>query len=43
LSHLGVGAAFRSTDPFAGAIGYVTALAMSIAEQRLLKWQSTGH
>ena len=40
--------AFRSADLFAGVIllgviGYVTALAMSIAEQRLLKWRSSGH
>jgi sulfonate transport system permease protein len=39
---------FRSADLFAGvillgAIGYVTALAMSIVEQRLLKWRSSGH
>jgi sulfonate transport system permease protein len=40
--------AFRSADLFAGVIllgmiGYVTALAMSIAEQRLLRWRSSGH
>jgi sulfonate transport system permease protein len=40
--------AFRSADLFAGVIllgviGYVTALTMSIAEQRLLKWRSSGH
>jgi sulfonate transport system permease protein len=39
---------FRSADQFAGvillgAIGYVTALAMSIVEQRLLRWRSSGH
>jgi ABC-type nitrate/sulfonate/bicarbonate transport system permease component len=39
---------FRSADLFAGvillgAIGYATALAMSIAEQRLLRWRSSGH
>jgi sulfonate transport system permease protein len=39
---------FRSADLFAGvillgAIGYVTALAMSMVEQRLLKWRSSGH
>jgi len=39
---------FRSADLFAGvillgAIGYVTALAMSIVEQRLLRWRSSGH
>jgi ABC-type nitrate/sulfonate/bicarbonate transport system permease component len=39
---------FRSADLFAGvilldAIGYLTALAMSIVEQRLLKWRSSGH
>ena len=40
--------AFRSADLFAGvillgAIGYVTALTMSMAEKRLLKWRSSGH
>jgi sulfonate transport system permease protein len=40
--------AFRSADLFAGVIllggvGYVTALAMSVVEQRLLKWRSSGH
>ena len=40
--------AFRSADLFAGvillgAVGYVTALAMSVVEQRLLKWRSSGH
>jgi ABC-type nitrate/sulfonate/bicarbonate transport system permease component len=39
---------FRSADLFAGvmllgAIGYLTALAMSVVEQRLLKWRSSGH
>jgi sulfonate transport system permease protein len=39
---------FRSADLFAGvillgAIGYLTALAMSIVEKRLLKWRSSGH
>jgi sulfonate transport system permease protein len=39
---------FRSADLFAGvillgAIGYVTALAMSLAERRLLRWRSSGH
>jgi ABC-type nitrate/sulfonate/bicarbonate transport system permease component len=39
---------FRSADLFAGvillgAVGYVTALAMSLAEQRLLKWRSRGY
>jgi sulfonate transport system permease protein len=39
---------FRSADLFAGvillgAIGYVTALAMSMVEQRLLRWRSSGH
>jgi sulfonate transport system permease protein len=40
--------AFRSADLFAGVIllgvvGYVTALAMSVVEQRLLRWRSSGH
>jgi ABC-type nitrate/sulfonate/bicarbonate transport system permease component len=40
--------AFRSADLFAGVIllgviGYLTALAMSIVEQRLLKWRLNGH
>jgi sulfonate transport system permease protein len=40
--------AFRSADLFAGVIllgivGYVTALAMSAFEQRLLRWRSSGH
>jgi sulfonate transport system permease protein len=39
---------FRSADLFAGVIllglvGYVTALAMSAAEQRLLRWRTAGH
>ena len=39
---------FRSADLFAGVIllgviGYVTALAMSLAEKRLLRWRSSGH
>jgi ABC-type nitrate/sulfonate/bicarbonate transport system permease component len=38
--------AFRSADLFAGvillgAMGYVTSVAMSLAERRLLAWQST--
>ena len=40
--------AFRSADLFAGVmllgvIGYLTALAMSIAEKRLLRWRTGGH
>jgi ABC-type nitrate/sulfonate/bicarbonate transport system permease component len=40
--------AFRSADLFAGVmllgvIGYLTALAMSVVEKRLLKWRSSGH
>jgi len=40
--------AFRSADLFAGVIllgviGYLTALAMSIVERRLLKWRTSGH
>jgi sulfonate transport system permease protein len=40
--------AFRSADLFAGVIllgviGYLGALAMSVAEQRLLKWRSSEH
>jgi sulfonate transport system permease protein len=40
--------ACRSADLFAGVIllgmvGYVTALAMSMLEQRLLRWRSSGH
>jgi len=39
---------FRSADLFAGvmllgAVGYVTALAMSAAEKRLLRWRASGH
>lgn len=39
---------FRSADLFAGvillgAVGYVTALAMSMAERRLLAWRSRGY
>jgi ABC-type nitrate/sulfonate/bicarbonate transport system permease component len=39
---------FRSADLFAGVIllaviGYLTAMAMSAAEQRLLKWRASGH
>ena len=39
---------FRSADLFAGvillgAVGYVTALLMSSAEKRLLRWRSSGH
>ena len=39
---------FRSTDLFAGvillgAIGYVTALMMSVVERRLLAWRTSGH
>jgi sulfonate transport system permease protein len=39
---------FRSADLFAGVIllgvvGYVTALAMSAVEQRLLRWRASGH
>ena len=39
---------FRSADLFAGVmllgvIGYLTALAMSAVETRLLKWRSSGH
>lgn len=39
---------FRSADLFAGVIllgviGYVTALAMSMVEQRLLRWRTSGH
>jgi len=39
---------FRSADLFAGvillgAVGYVTGLAMSSAEKRLLRWRSSGH
>lgn len=39
---------FRSADLFAGVIllgviGYLTALAMATAEQRLLKWRTSGH
>jgi len=39
---------FRSADLFAGvillgAVGYVTALAMSAAEKRLLRWRTSGH
>ncbi len=40
--------AFRSADLFAGVIllgviGYVTALGMSVVEQRLLRWRAAGH
>jgi sulfonate transport system permease protein len=40
--------AFRSPDLFAGVIllgiiGYITALAMSVIEQRLLRWRTSGH
>jgi sulfonate transport system permease protein len=40
--------AFRSADLFAGVmllgvIGYLTALAMSVVEKRLLKWRVSGH
>jgi sulfonate transport system permease protein len=40
--------AFRSADLFAGVIplggiGYLTALAMSAVEKRLLRWRSSGH
>ena len=40
--------AFRSADLFAGVIllgviGYLTALAMSMVEKRLLKWRSSGY
>jgi ABC-type nitrate/sulfonate/bicarbonate transport system permease component len=40
--------AFRSADLFAGVIllgiiGYVTALAMSVAERWLLRWRTSGH
>ncbi|SFL79594.1 ABC-type nitrate/sulfonate/bicarbonate transport system, permease component [Bradyrhizobium sp. NFR13] len=40
--------AFRSPDLFAGVIllgviGYVTALAMSMVEARLLRWRTSGH
>jgi sulfonate transport system permease protein len=40
--------AFRSADLFAGVIllgvvGYMTSLAMSIVEQRLLRWRLSGH
>jgi sulfonate transport system permease protein len=39
---------FLSANLFAGVIllgliGYLTALAMSIAEKRLLQWRSSGH
>lgn len=39
---------FRSADLFAGVIllgtiGYLTALAMSMVEKRLLRWRSSGH
>lgn len=39
---------FRSADLFAGvillgAIGYVTALMMSVVERRLLAWRASGH
>ena len=39
---------FRSADLFAGvillgAVGYMTALAMAVAERRLLKWRLRGH
>ena len=39
---------FRSADLFAGVmllgvIGYLTALAMSVVEKRLLRWRSSGH
>jgi ABC-type nitrate/sulfonate/bicarbonate transport system permease component len=39
---------FRSADLFAGVIllgviGYLTALAMSVVEKRLLRWRSGGH
>jgi ABC-type nitrate/sulfonate/bicarbonate transport system permease component len=39
--------AFRSADLFAGVIllgiiGYLTALAMSVVEKRLLRWRSSG-
>jgi sulfonate transport system permease protein len=39
---------FRSADLFAGVIllgviGYLTSLAMSTIEQRLLRWRSSGH
>jgi ABC-type nitrate/sulfonate/bicarbonate transport system permease component len=26
-----------------GVIGYLTALAMSVVEKRLLRWRSSGH
>ncbi|MBR1220311.1 ABC transporter permease [Bradyrhizobium sp. U87765 SZCCT0131] len=40
--------AFRSADLFAGvillgAVGYVTALAMAVAERRILAWRSRGY
>jgi ABC-type nitrate/sulfonate/bicarbonate transport system permease component len=40
--------AFRSADLFAGVIllgliGYLTSLAMSVVEKRLLRWRSSGH
>jgi len=40
--------AFRSADLFAGVIllgviGYLTALAMSVVEKRLLRWRPSGH
>ena len=40
--------AFRSADLFAGVIllgvvGYVTALAMAVAERRILAWRSRGY
>jgi len=39
---------FRSADLFAGVIllgviGYLTALAMSVVEKRLLQWRASGH
>jgi len=39
---------FRSADLFAGVIllgviGYLTALAMSVVEKRILQWRSSGH
>jgi sulfonate transport system permease protein len=39
---------FRSADLFAGVIllgllGYLTALAMSAVEQRMLRWRTAGH
>jgi sulfonate transport system permease protein len=39
---------FRSADLFAGVmllgvIGYLTALAMSVVEKRLLRWRLSGH